>query len=909
MMKLLLLCGVILVTQWVRAQSPISGIVVDEHGTPIPGALISLNGSFTSTVTETDGGYTLTSQQAFPWTVHIISEGYISRTQIIYAEGEQVMVSLKPGVTPGESVSFTASKKLEKSSSTAIPTTILHSRELQSIPLNGDPIELLRNIAGVNLVRSGTESTNIELRGAVNLLETSTLILKDFAPITAIADKALISVASSLSPLDIDRVEMVNGPQGVLYGPNASSGVIHYITKDAFQYPGISAMVSGGERNLLSTRVRYAGNNGRRLGWKFLANYSQSEDFTIAADQMMDDDGVSSIITPQNFQTLGGKRWNNVTNLDAIRLYNWSFEGGLEFRPKRNTRLNYTASISRARTNLTAGLGHFMLGLQRFEQQAKLEMGNLFASIYHRHNFANVSNNGGPNRLADYAFLFNYTHGIEGQTQLAPPQRTENYVDIIVQYQLHLTEQLEFLVGTEAKLSPAFEYELVYGGNSANNAYNTFGGFITGKYQIHQKLQLHAAGRYDYLEAFDTGAFSPRSGLVYTPKRNVEVRLNYSRSVNAPSRQSTWKDYNLSSVLPSFYPATRVQGFAQEVSFNHPVTRFSFGDVAGGELFDLQDIIDAAAAHAGVPAPVVSGTIDPAITTASYAAPMVGFPTGFPITIDQQVTGPFELSYVNQIELGFSHTLKQKLQINTALYHSWIEHIPYSSQSVLSAGSQLNLLEISNILEQQVPSGPERDAIITALYSVPANPEDPDYQGVPGFGVVMSDRAQRYQYTYDLGVPGYNSKNVSYYGADISATYHINAELSVFGNYAYLSQTEWTARDLEETNPDYGFYLNSAPDRMNVGINYYPNVGIYGSVALNYQSAYESRQGDGTFFSGPNEARSIVDLQLGYRFGMFDGILFDAAFSVNNLFDEKYSHFRNLGQLSRFGALSLKVSL
>ena len=909
MLKLVLTCGVILITQMVKAQSSIFGMVVDEKDAPIPGALLSLDGSFTNAITYTDGSYTLTSERAFPWTVQIIAEGYMSRTHIIYAEGEQEILSLKPGVIPDESVSVTASRMPEKSSLSAMPTTILHSRELTSIPLNGDPIELLRNLAGVNLVRSGTESVNIELRGAVNLLETSTLVLKDHAPLTTPSDKTLISVASSLSPLDIDRVEVFNGPQGALYGPNASSGVIHYITKDAFQHPGISAMLTGGERNLLTARGRYAGNNGSKWGWKLLANYRRSDDFSIAGDQMTGGDETNRIITPQNFETLGGKRWNGVDNLDDIRLYNWSFEGGLEFRPGRNTRLNYTASMSRARTNLTSNLGHFLLGLQRFEQQARLETGNLFASIYHRHNFANVDNNGDPSNLADHAFLFNYTNGVEGQTQLAQPQRAENYIELAVQYRLQLTEQLEFLVGTDAKLSPAFEYELVYGANNANNGYNILGGFITGKYQIHQKFQLHAAGRYDYLEAFDKGAFSPRSGLVYAPKRNIAVRLNYSRSVNAPSRQNTWMDYNLSSVLPSFYPATRVQGLAQEVSFNAPVTRFAFGDVVGGELFDLQDIIDAAAAYAGVSSPVVSGTIDPAITTASYAAPLVGLPIALPITLDQQVTRPYKLSYVNQIELGFNHTLKQKLQITAALYHLWMERIPYSRQSVLSAGSQLNLLKISNILEQQVPAGPERDAIITALYSVPANPDDPDYQGVPGFGVVMSDRPQQYSYTYELGTPGFNGMQVSYYRADITATYYINPALSVFGNYAYLSQTEWTASDLEETNPDYGFYLNTPPDRLNIGINYYPDMGVYGSVAMNYQSAYESQLGDGMFFSGLNEARTLVDLKLGYRFTMFDGILFDAGLSINNLLDEKYSHFRNLGQLRRFGALVLKVSL
>ena len=77
---------------------------------------------------------------------------------------------------------------------------------------------------------------------------------------------------------------------------------------------------------------------------------------------------------------------------------------------------------------------------------------------------------------------------------------------------------------------------------------------------------------------------------------------------------------------------------------------------------------------------------------------------------------------------------------------------------VLSAGSQLNLLEISNILEQQVAAGPERNAINHAPCTLfhKTLPPTPLFDGVPGFGVVMSDRAQQFDYAYDLGIPGYN---------------------------------------------------------------------------------------------------------------------------------------------------------
>ncbi|GJM27478.1 MAG: hypothetical protein DHS20C17_01130 [Cyclobacteriaceae bacterium] len=897
-------------TQMVHAQSSVSGIVTNEDHLPLPGANVMISGTTTGTVADLTGTYTLSGHQSFPWIVQIILEGYITRTIIVYRSGDNGIVTLKEGIIPGDEVSITAFRIPEKSSLTATSVTTLHGQRLEVTPVNGDPTEYLRNMQGVNLIRSGTESSNIELRGAVNVLETSTLVLKDFAPLTAPSNRMLTNPASSLSPLDIDRIEIVRGIYGAIYGPNANSGVVHFITKDAFQHPGTSAMVTGGERNLVTSRVRYANNNGDKWGWKFLANFSQSNDFSIAENQLLANDSITSVVTNQNFETLGGKRWNQVDNLDKIRLYNWSFEAGVEYRANDKTSINYTASLSRARTNITSPMGHYLLGLQRFEQQARLNLGNLFATIYHRLNFGNIDNNGNPNKLADHTYTLNYTAGTEGETQFANPQRAETFLDIALQYRLEVNSRLNFQFGADAKLNLAFENDLVYGVSSGNNEYNIIGGYLSGKYYFNHKFILSATGRYDYLSSFDQVAFSPHLGLVYRPRKHAGIRFGYSRSFEAPSRERTWMDYNYSSVLPPFYPSTRIQGLAQNVTYNSPVTRFPFGDVPGGELFNLQEIIDVAAEHAGVPSPTVSGQVDPAITTASFAAPMVGFPTGFPITLEETVLGPPVLETANQVELVLDYSFKQRLQISAALFHIWVDNVQSTGEVVLSAGSQLNLLEIRTILEQRVPAGPERDALIASLYSVPPNPTDnPTFDGVPGFGVVMSDRAQEFNYSYDLGFPTYENINLKYYGAEISATYFVTPFFSVFGNYSYFSQTVWKASDFDETNPKYFYYLNSPPNRFNFGINFYPQEGIYGAIAMNYQSSFESRQGDGRFFTGVNEARSLFDLQLGYRFAMTNNLLFDLGVSINNLFDHKYSHFINLAQLRRYAALTVKVSL
>ncbi|NDC30518.1 MAG: TonB-dependent receptor, partial [Bacteroidetes bacterium] len=60
------------------------------------------------------------------------------------------------------------------------------------------------------------------------------------------------------SELDIQKVDLVVGASGAYYGPNAFNGVINMQTKSPFLFPGFSAQVKVGERNLLETSIRWA---------------------------------------------------------------------------------------------------------------------------------------------------------------------------------------------------------------------------------------------------------------------------------------------------------------------------------------------------------------------------------------------------------------------------------------------------------------------------------------------------------------------------------------------------------------------------------------------------------------------------------------------------------------------------
>jgi len=57
--------------------------------------------------------------------------------------------------------------------------------------------------------------------------------------------------------------------------------VIHYITKDAFSYPGVTFSVRGGEQSMVDVQGRVAGVIGKKLGLKLTGAYTSATEFEL----------------------------------------------------------------------------------------------------------------------------------------------------------------------------------------------------------------------------------------------------------------------------------------------------------------------------------------------------------------------------------------------------------------------------------------------------------------------------------------------------------------------------------------------------------------------------------------------------------------------------------------------------
>jgi len=103
--------------------------------------------------------------------------------------------------------------------------------------------ELLRSVGGLNVVQSGSTGkvTSLFIRGANS---HHCLVMLDGVPINDPTTGAFDF--SSLDPAAIERIEIVRGPHGILYGSNAIGGVINIITSTKEEGIRRSISIAGG---------------------------------------------------------------------------------------------------------------------------------------------------------------------------------------------------------------------------------------------------------------------------------------------------------------------------------------------------------------------------------------------------------------------------------------------------------------------------------------------------------------------------------------------------------------------------------------------------------------------------------------------------------------------------------------
>jgi outer membrane receptor for ferrienterochelin and colicins len=277
----------ILLSIMVAAQNgTITGKVTDtETGNALAGATVLLKGTNLGVVSGNDGQFILSGIPAGNQTVTASFVGYGTvEKNVTISSGQTTTVdfALAESAMMGEEVVVSATRRPEKITQAPAAISVITAKDLDQLA-SFNVGELASKIQGVEFVRTGVNGVGINARGFNNAFNAKILAMTDGRNSMMAGGSGLpVGIMNTIIKEDIERVEVVLGPNSALYGPNAHNGIVNTITKDPRRYQGTMVALDFGNQSVFSARLRHAMKLSDKLAFKVTGEHTQGNDFAFA---------------------------------------------------------------------------------------------------------------------------------------------------------------------------------------------------------------------------------------------------------------------------------------------------------------------------------------------------------------------------------------------------------------------------------------------------------------------------------------------------------------------------------------------------------------------------------------------------------------------------------------------------
>jgi len=154
----------------------------------------------------------------------------------------------------------TTSKEPVKASETPAAIYVITQEDIRRSGATSIP-EVLRLAPGIEVARIDSNTWSVGVRGFGSAVSRSVLVLIDGRSVyTPLFAGVWWQVQDTLLE-DIERIEVIRGPGGTIWGANAVNGVINIITKNARESHGVLVSTGGGSLDQGFLNFRYGGGN------------------------------------------------------------------------------------------------------------------------------------------------------------------------------------------------------------------------------------------------------------------------------------------------------------------------------------------------------------------------------------------------------------------------------------------------------------------------------------------------------------------------------------------------------------------------------------------------------------------------------------------------------------------------
>jgi iron complex outermembrane recepter protein len=155
--------------------------------------------------------------------------------------------------------------------------------------------EALRLAPGVEVARRSANAWSVTIRGFNGDLSNKLLVLIDGRSVYSPLYAGVFWDVQDMLLEDVDRIEVVSGPGGTLWGANAVNGVINIITRSSDASRGRYFEAGGGTEERDFAAFRYGGVAGRSGAFRVYAKYTDRDSSRLASGmQAIDDWNIAS---------------------------------------------------------------------------------------------------------------------------------------------------------------------------------------------------------------------------------------------------------------------------------------------------------------------------------------------------------------------------------------------------------------------------------------------------------------------------------------------------------------------------------------------------------------------------------------------------------------------------------------
>lgn len=851
-----------------HAQTIISGKITDAaDGEALIGATVLLKGTSVGALTDIDGTYSL-KVPAGADILLITYTGYRNQ-EVKLGTGEVIDVALEQGVEL-DVVVVSASRKEETLLESPAAVSVIEARKIVT-DLSASPISLLRNTAGVDVAQNGVSDGHITIRGRSLAFTTETFIISDYRNVLLPSFGALQYGQQPIDAIDLERVEIVKGPSGAIYGPGVESGVVHFISKSPFKEQGTSISIGAGNQSQLQAAFRHAGvtSNGK-LGYKITGYYREAQEFEVDTTEA----AVFARVSAYPSQVVSAVDGSFVAPGDInYNILNYGFSGMLEYKFAPSTSL-----IARAGYGKSEGI------FRSANSEGYMKPGRPFAQLRFQ-----------SEGFSAQAF-WSEQQGEDGETWLYASGQTNvniiNQFEGQAQYKFNLADaKLNFVAGADYRMSTYDTQGTINGRFEDIDDYAIYGIFLQGKYKVSPKFDIIAATRVDQFTALDETSVAPRVALVYKPKTGQTARVTWNKAVGAPLSLNLYSDF---PVVDRGAFKVHLHGGVEPLTYDNPeVYSFITQSLLPNTDFPLNVMYGAATA--GINA---SGALSPEAITylnselANIAGTTTGATTGVPLTRDKLVP-----SETNMYEIGYKGFFDNKLSVTVDAYYinrkNNFTGTTVASPLVVypSAGGDLATVVAATLNADSLAQFGLTPASAAAIYQGAIESVTVSANGAPApLGLISADQSPN---STTLDATFFNIEEVDYYGVEAEVKYFINSDLSVFTNVSWLSDNYWEAAKITGKDVTTPFALNQPDLRFRIGADFLPTTGVSFNAAYRYNGEYQTQNG---VWSGTVDAVSLVDLSAGYN---FDEIGLRLNASVNNVLNADYRPAANYPVIGR----------